>query len=220
VPVSILLIFSGLRRFCQLRSLAAVRLVEVFQVDLTTDPRGLVGLLTADERARAADRRDGATWAVARGALRALLGERLGVAPERVRLAAGPHGKPEVPGAALRFNLSHSGELAVIALAGGVEVGVDVERLDRRSRAVERTLTAGERAALDGTGDRHTALLRVWCRKEALAKAIGGGLGWEPLRFDTSDPGAFTLADLAVAPGYVAALAWSGGPAEVTIRTM
>ena len=60
----------------------------------------------------------------------------------------------------------------------------------------------------------------MWCRKEALAKAIGGGLGWEPLRFDTTDPGAYTLADLAVGPGYVAALACSGGSAEVTLRTM
>jgi phosphopantetheinyl transferase len=55
----------------------------------------------------------------------------------------------------------------------------------------------------------------VWCRKEALAKAIGTGLGWEPLRFDTTDPGALTLADLDVAPGHVAAVAWSGGPADV-----
>jgi 4'-phosphopantetheinyl transferase len=210
------LIFSGLRRFCQLRTLGAVRLVEVFQVDLRSDPRGFAALLAPDERARAAGRRDGGTWAVARGALRALVGERLGVAPDRVELAAGPHGKPEVPDARLRFNLSHSGELALI---DGFEVGVDVERLDRRARAVERTLTAAERAALDGVADRHAALLRVWCRKEALAKAIGGGLGWEPLRFDTTAPGAFTLADLDdVAPGHVAALAWSGGPAEVAFR--
>jgi 4'-phosphopantetheinyl transferase len=214
------LIFSDLRHFCQLPRLAVVPLVEVFQVDLRTDSRGFAGCLTAAEHARAAERRDGATWAVARGALRALLGERLGVAPSAVALAAGPHGKPEVPGARLRFNLSHSGALAVIALAEGFEVGVDVERLDRRSRAVERTLTAGERAALAGVADRHTALLRVWCRKEALAKAIGGGLGWEPKRFDTTDPGAFTLADLDVTAGHVAALAWSGGPAEVTVRTV
>src|SRR6202012_929405 len=123
-------------------------------------------------------------WAVARGALRALLGERLGVPPAAVALGTGAHGKTEVPGARLRFNLSHSGELAVIALAEGFEVGVDVERLDRRSRAVERTLTAGEREALAGGADPHAALLRGGGRKEALAKAIGGGLGWEPLRFD------------------------------------
>ncbi len=198
-----------------------MHLVEVFQVRLRADPERFAATLSVDEQARAADRRDGATWAVARGALRTLLGERLGVPPERVALAAGPRGKPEVPGARLRFNLSHTAELAVIALADGFEVGVDVERLDRSSRAVERTLTAGERAALEDVADRHAALLRTWCGKEALAKAIGGGLGWEPLRFDTTDPGAYALADLAVAEGHVAVLAWAGGPAELAgVRTM
>jgi 4'-phosphopantetheinyl transferase len=190
-----------------------VRLVEVFQVDLRSDPRGFAGLLAADERARAAGRRDGATWAVARGALRALLGERLGLAPADVQLSAGEHGKPEVPGAALRFNVSHTGELALIALAER-EVGVDVERLDRTSRAVERTLTPGERAA----GPDHEGLLRIWCRKEALAKAIGGGLGWAPERFDTTAPGRYTLADVPVRAGYVAALAVAGDALEVIMR--
>jgi 4'-phosphopantetheinyl transferase len=220
VPVSILLIFSRLRRFCQLPTLAGVRLVEVFQVDLRADPERFARTLSPDEAARAARHRDGAAWTVARGTLRALLGERLGVAPERVALAEGPHGKPEVLGARLRFNLSHTAELAVIALADGFEVGVDVERLARSSRAVERTLTAGERAALEGVADRHAALLRVWCRKEALAKALGGGLGWEPLRFDSTAPGDYALADLAVERGHVGALACAGGPAEVVLRTV
>ena len=195
-----------------------MRLVEVFQADLRADPEPFAATLSAGERERVARLRDAGPWIVARGTLRALLGARLGVAPERVVLGAGPHGKPEVPGARLRFNLSHTSELAVIALADGFEVGVDAERLARSSRAVERTLTPGERAALAGEADRHTALLRVWCRKEALAKAGGGGLGWEPLRFDTTDPGAFTLADLDVVAGHVAALACAGGPAEVVVR--
>jgi 4'-phosphopantetheinyl transferase len=195
-----------------------VRLVEVFQADLRADPEPFAALLPAEERSRAAGRRDGAAWTVARGTLRSLLGERLGVAPDRVALGTGRFGKPEVPGSALRFNVSHTSRLVVIALAEGFEVGVDAERLDRRSSAVERTLTAAERRALEGVADRHAALLRVWCRKEALAKAGGGGLGWEPLRFDTTDPGAFTLADLEVAPGHVAALACAGGPAEIVMR--
>jgi 4'-phosphopantetheinyl transferase len=216
--------FSRLRRFCQLPTLAAVRLVEVFQVDLGRSDgtvAGYAATLDAAERERAARLRDPGPWTVARGALRELLGARLGVAPADVRLAAGPHGKPEVAGSALRFNVSHTGSLALIALARGFEVGVDVERLDRRSSAVSRTLTAAEAAALAATGgDRHVELLRVWCRKEALAKAIGGGLGWEPRRFDTTAPGAFTLTDLAVRPGHVAALAVAGGPAEVAVRSL
>jgi 4'-phosphopantetheinyl transferase len=217
--------FSRLRRFCQLPTLATVRLVEVFQVDLARSD-GIVAhyadTLDAAERERAARLRDPGPWTVARGALRELLGAQLGGAPADVRLAAGPHGKPEVAGSPLRFNISHSRSLAVIALADEFEVGVDVERLDRRSSAVLRTLTASESAALAAAGDdRHVELLRVWCRKEALAKAIGGGLGWEPLRFDTTAPGGFSLVDVAVRPGHVAALAWAGaGPASVSVQSL
>ena len=201
-----------------------MRLVEVFQVDLDR-PGGMVArcadTLDAAERERAARLRDPDPWTVARGVLRELLGARLGVEPGEVELVAGPHGKPEVPGAALRFNLSHTRSLAVIALASGFEVGVDAERLDRSSRAVERTLTAAERAAVAAAGgDRHVELLRVWCRKEALAKAIGGGLGWEPLRFDTTAPGSFSLLDVPVRAGHVAALACAGGPPEVALASL
>ena len=126
--------------------------------------------------------------------------------PATSTFAIGPHGKPELPGSALRFNLSHSGDRALIALASGVEVGVDVERTARRSRAVERTLTAGERAAMRGA-DRHVELLQIWCRKEALAKALGGGLGWAPEDFDTSRPDGHVIEDLDLGDGYVGAVA-------------
>jgi 4'-phosphopantetheinyl transferase len=197
-----------------------VRLVEVFQADLRADPEPFAALLPAEERSRAAGRRDGAAWTVARGTLRALLGERLGVAPDRVALGAGPFGKPEVPGAALRFNVSHTSRLVVIALAEGFEVGVDAERLDRRSSAVERTLTAGERCALEGVADRHAELLRVWCRKEALAKAIGGGLQWAPQDFDTSARNGYALTDIPLPGGYVGALAAAGSSAAFTLHQL
>ena len=58
--------------------------------------------------------------------------------------------------------------------------------------------------------DRHVELLRIWCRKEALAKAIGGGLGWAPETFDTSRPDGHVLADLDLGEGYVGAVAVAG----------
>ena len=182
-------------------------------------PPGLVArlerLLSAEERERAARLAAASRWIVARAAVRIVLGDRLGVPAADVRITTGPHGKPELAGASLRFNHSHSGDRALVALAHGVEVGVDVERLARRSQAIERTLTAGERAALD-ENDRHTALLRIWCRKEALAKAIGGGLGWAPEEFDTSAPDAHALVDLELDEGYVGALAVAGERTTVT----
>src|SRR4051794_33714177 len=171
-------------------------------------------MLSGEERERAARMASAPRWIVARAALRIVLAGHLSQHPGDVELGAGPHGKPEVPGVPLRFNLSHSGDLAVIALTRGAEVGIDVERTARRSRAVERTLTDRERATLD-EHDRHEQLLRIWCRKEAMAKAGGGGLGWAPETFDTTAPGNLSLVDLSLDAGYVGALAIAGPPADV-----
>src|SRR5262249_36195276 len=120
----------------------------------------------------------------------------------------GEHGKPWVEGGP-RFNLSHTGGLALIAVSSTREVGIDVERADRRAHAVRRSLTAREHALL-GDDPHAKALLQVWCRKEALAKAIGGGLNWRPEDFDTTAPGDYALKDLDAGPDHVAALAVQG----------
>jgi 4'-phosphopantetheinyl transferase len=193
------------------RRLGRLTAVDVYEIELA--PRDAAPL-SADERERAARMTRPEPWIAARVALRTVLGERLGVAPSEIVFALGPHGKPELPGAPLRFNLAHSGARALIAI-GDVELGVDVERLSRSSRAVERTLTEGERAALGP--DRHVELLRVWCRKEALAKASGGGLGWAPETFDTSRPNGFALVDLELSEGYVGALAVAGERCDVRL---
>ncbi|MBE2314559.1 4'-phosphopantetheinyl transferase superfamily protein [Solirubrobacter sp. CPCC 204708] len=173
----------------------------------------LRGLLSADERARA-DRlirpEQGARWTVSRAALRILLCARLGCTPEEIHFHTAEHGKPCVPGTPLRFNLSHSGELALIALSEDLEVGVDVERPGRNVAAIERTLSPGEHAS----GHGH---LQIWCRKEAWAKAIGGGLGWAPERFDTTAVEGYTLTDLELSGGYVGALAVEGEDAAHTL---
>jgi 4'-phosphopantetheinyl transferase len=194
--------------------------VEIRVVELAQPPalvERLAEHLDAGERERAQRLADRQRWIVARAALRIVLAGELGVAPAEVAFALGEHGKPELPGSALRFNLSHSGDRALIALASGVEVGVDVERTARRSRAVERSLTTGERAAMRGP-DRHVELLQIWCRKEALAKAMGGGLGWAPEDFDTSRPEGHVIEDLDVGEGYVGAVAVAGEAFTVSVE--
>jgi 4'-phosphopantetheinyl transferase len=95
--------------------------------------------------------------------LRALLGERLDVASLEVPLVEAGGGKPKLdPDAGLadlRFNVSHSGERALIAIAEGVEVGVDIERVTER---------------------RSPEYLRDWTRREAYLKGIGRGLSGGP----------------------------------------
>jgi 4'-phosphopantetheinyl transferase len=196
-----------------------VDVVEVWHVDLDAPARPV---LSADEHKRAsryARGDDGRRWAAARAALRVLIGERAGVHPREVAFTHGPHGKPHVEGGPC-FNLSHAGGIALIAFAGAREVGIDVERTDRRSHAIVRALTEREREAL-GFRPGHLDLIRIWCRKEALAKATGGGLRWAPERFDTTAPGAYALTDLEIDHGYVAALALEGdAPYSISPRRM
>lgn len=193
--------------------------IEVWRVDLDAPAPPV---LTRSERVR--ERRiaradDARRWAASRAALRVLLGERLGLAPAEVEFSHNPHGKPAVEGGPC-FNLSHAGAVALIALAGERELGIDVERTDRRSHAVLRALTESERDAL-GEAPAHVDLLRVWCRKEALAKATGGGLRWAPERFDTTEPAGYALTDLDAPRGYVAALALAGAePYSISPRRM
>ena len=160
-------------------------------VDLTA-ARGRLAQLTAAltdrERERAAqfatdEWRD--RWSAARGTLREVLGSALGISPAAVRLRYGAHGKPELDPASdpsareLRFNISHSADRALIALARA-EVGADVEHLKpRRTDDIARRFFApGEQQRLfasDGS-KREAAFFRLWTCKEAFLKVTGEGL--------------------------------------------
>jgi 4'-phosphopantetheinyl transferase len=125
-------------------------------------------------------------WVAARSALRDVLARYLGEDPARIELRLGERGKPMLaaPDATLRFNLSHSGERALIAVSGELEVGVDIQRM-RRGRERERP----------------AAFHAAWARREAIAKCHGTGLG-SPLP-DTT----VAVCRLDAEPGFAAALA-------------
>jgi 4'-phosphopantetheinyl transferase len=204
--------------------------IEVWRVDLVREAdevrQRFARVLAPDEHERArrfAHPDHASRWIVARGALRMLLGRRLNMAPGDVQLGIGSHGKPELRGtgrATLRFNLSHSGGLALIAMTDGQEVGVDVEPTTRSSALIINLLTEAERSLTVAIrpADRHVELLRVWCRKEALAKAIGVGLAPGPAEFDTQGTAGYHLRDLDPGPGFVAALASQYEPTCVVER--
>ena len=83
-----------------------------------------------------------------------------------------PEGKPEVPGERC-LSLSHSGDLAVLALADR-PVGVDVERIRPVPDALAgRVLTEEERTWRGGSED---AFFFLWTRKEAALKCLGTGV--------------------------------------------
>ncbi len=145
----------------------------------------LAATLTVDEQERAArfrfpEHRD--RFIAARGGLRELLGAYLGDPAAALRFRQGARGKPALAGeaAGLHFNLSHSGDRALYAVARR-EVGVDLEAMDRRVDAAavaERVCTVREWTAFQALPAEcvRDAFFSCWTRKEAVAKAIGAGL--------------------------------------------
>lgn len=123
-------------------------------------------------------------------ALRAILAQQTGQPAAALVFGAGPFGKPFLQSpAACIFNMSHSDDVAVIAVApgapAGTEIGVDVEVLRPMRDAIalaERNFTAAEQRALLAAplDQRDLAFMRGWTRKEACLKAIGSGLSIPP----------------------------------------
>lgn len=205
--------------------------------------------LTGDERERAARflrAEDGVAYAASHAGMRSILSEFVGIAPAELPLVVGPHGKPELAdGVASRicFNLSHTRGLAVLAIAAGRDVGIDVERLrdDKPAplKIAERYFTAGERSALEAANreDQPAAFYRLWTRKEAVAKLLGDGLQTPLSAFDVDpspetagwlrlpEPNALSLTrcwlqSLPLAGPFAAALACSDQPTSVERRSL
>lgn len=135
------------------------------------------GWLAVDERERAArfvqdHHRD--AYVTQHVMLRAIVARYVASDPAAIEFARGRHGKPYIPGSGLELNLSHTDDVAVLAVAR-VAVGVDVERLDAKldPPALARMVLAPDEHAI--AVDRR-GFLRVWCRKEACLKATGVGL--------------------------------------------
>lgn len=110
---------------------------------------------------------------------RYLLASRLKINCRKIVFTIGPNGKPAFPeGGNLHFNISHSGEWAVCAIAN-VPVGVDVERLRKvNSGLAERFFSPDEVATLKALPPEMQTekFIQLWTLKESFLKAIGRGL--------------------------------------------
>lgn len=144
--------------------------------------------LSHEERARA-DRcvrgEDRQRYIFAHGSLRVLVGFYLNVAPGAVRFQLDPLGKPvlceKTHGSDVSFNLSHAHGRALIALAKGQEIGVDLERIRQDVEAEKlstRYFAPAEQAAIMQAiqVQRPAMFFRYWVAKEAVLKAQGVGL--------------------------------------------
>jgi len=149
-------------------------------------------------------------------ALRAILRTYTGA---QLDFAISEHGKPYLPAdPELKFNLSHSHEVALVAVARHIEVGVDVEWLRPLAECLalaERFFPPGEAAALAEVppGAREGEFFRRWTRIEAMLKARGIGLYGAGAEMD----GEWTVAPVDVGPEYVASVA--APSSGMTVRT-
>ena len=228
--------------------------VQVWQLRLDDDGVGQIiskislargGLLSADELARAERfhfEKDRIRFTRCRSALRLLLARFLNIAPEKIRFSYTAKGKPEVSEdqnpRSLRFNVSHSEYMAVIAVGVGAPFGVDIERMrDNVNTAdlAERFFSAREREGLRSLPEnlRFQAFYACWTRKEAFLKANGEGLTFplsdfsvsvhpamkpriEEIGGDANTALSWSLIDLNLADGFRSAAAVEHPDAKVT----
>lgn len=199
--------------------------LHLWRVDLDRPDVGteyIATSLLSEERRRAVRFRssvEARRWILSRVALRRILGGYLGTGALEVEFIRGPKGKPALAGDAagnVRFNLSHSGGLALVAVSWNHEVGVDVERIrgGLNQMALAR-LALGTQAVellIASEPERCTAtFFRLWVRHEASIKCQGIGLG----EGQQSGHDGVILDDVAIGDGYAAAFAVASGVDKV-----
>jgi 4'-phosphopantetheinyl transferase len=222
---------------------------DVWHVALDPEPdrlRELEATLSGDERERA-DRfrfeRDRRRYIAARGALREVLGSRLGTEPAALRFDYGEQGKPVLRpgqgGGELFFNVAHSGDRGALVVGTVPEIGIDVEvvRTIRDAASIAtRFFSYQESAAIAALPPalRLQAFFLCWTRKEAFIKALGEGLSHpldafavsvapgEPARLLYADTAVgaldeWRLHDLSDLPGFACAVAVQGDASDVRV---
>ncbi len=166
--------------------------VHLWHVPLHEGAEGAWLFLSSEEKARArrfvapklAER-----FVAAHGALRRIVGAYVGCRPADVHFSFNKTGKPFLPGN-VHFNLSHSGDVAVIGVVrGNHAIGVDIERLQPVPDALDiarRWFSPEERRWIEKNPDRR--FLRCWTLREAFLKALGVGLHMPLNEFGVSPP--------------------------------
>jgi 4'-phosphopantetheinyl transferase len=197
--------------------------VQLWRADLATigsNESRWQSLLSADEKQRASRFHfaiDRQRFATTRALLRLLLAGYLSARPNDLTFSYSEKEKPSLRTSYaegnVAFNVSHSGEIALLAFTRGRRIGVDVEHIHRDIEVdsiARRFFSAREQMELAAMADeeRVHSFFRCWTRKEAYIKAVGDGLSLPLSQFDVSlEPGAKT-ALLATRPDNSEAERW------------
>jgi 4'-phosphopantetheinyl transferase len=158
--------------------------------------------------------RDRTRYVAAHASLRLILSRYVSCPAGELEFIAGTHGKPALAGlcGALHFNLSHSGDLMLLAISRTREVGVDLEQIRSGVSCVDladRFFAATEAQALRLLPEprRTSRFFELWTSTEARLKASGDGL---TNGTTIINPDRWSLLTLTPADGYAAALAVEG----------
>lgn len=183
-----------------------------------------------DDEARRLERfvrvADANRFLVGRGTLRIEVGRMLDVAPRDVTIELGPQGKPLIAGGLPHVNVSHAGDVVLVALTRDAAIGIDVERIEERfvePGVMDVSFSRREIADVAALPEamRVAAFFHVWATREAVIKAVGAGFSMPREAFDVSvDPRlppavvatrealpSFCIVPIAVPAGHVAMLA-------------
>ena len=131
--------------------------------------------------------------------IRSELSYRTGIPIKKLCFERGAHGKPYLKGADAQFSLSHTKGAVCAAFSDDGEIGVDIERGDRRASEalMRKVLCENERQAVHSDAD----FVNVWVKKEAFLKRTGIGLATKLCGADTTllpDIAAFSCGDFIV----------------------
>lgn len=117
-----------------------------------------------------------------RGFLRQTLAAYLDVDPRSLVFELGQYGKPALAGHTLYFNLSHSADTLLIAVANFADIGVDIESSRQRDNLdglAKRCFSDREYQSWQNmsANEQGQTFYRLWTKKEAFVKAVGRGIG-------------------------------------------
>jgi len=217
--------------------------VQLWRIDLEAlgaDEARWQTVLSSDEAVRASRfhfARDRQRFVASRALLRTILACYLATDPGSLGFSYSKKEKPSLgpahAGSDVRFNVTHSGGIALLAFTRRREIGVDVERIRHDfdpSAIARRYFSTHEQNQLAGVPEEEKvdAFFRCWTRKEAYIKATGDGLSLPLRQFDVSlaagdrnallatrpdgsEAGSWLLQEVPAGPGYIAALCARGG---------
>ncbi|MGD9488068.1 MAG: 4'-phosphopantetheinyl transferase superfamily protein [Calditrichaceae bacterium] len=235
--------FTTWKNYCE-QTLIVDGDVQVWRVRLNIQIKViemLENLLSPDELDRANRfmfQKDRIHYIACRGQLRILLAQSTGMSPGKLQFGYNLYGKPYLvsPVSGPYFNVSHSNNLALIAISGDSQIGVDIEfmRLNTEPLQIARNFFSQHeyRQLINlPQNQQKEAFYNCWTRKEAYIKACGKGLSIPLNEFDVTlkpgepakiiecrhDPSSvcdWQLDSLTVPHGYIAALAVNARPYE------